>query len=719
MGPHEQSAQHEQPSKPTILTVSMGQESLVAIVADEDKLDESHEDRFTLSADTQSVEEPVSVRKSEEAEKETVVQVEPNIIEGPTEGCVSLGIDDALQINPEAMKEHTDRQNLVGAENDSPLQTVPQTTNIYTVDRTSVDVDHDDTVQIEPVAIVNLSDNDTPSDIVGVEPATTSVTRVRATAQKSKVLRRVRPHVFMHRFQCLEEDHAERVRVLEFKMIKEKRVQTRNYQQAVADCVVEAQGGMIGLEIDERAEEQIRALQSTEAAISQPARADSAIDDRDRMDGLEFQVPIVAGLGEMMEVTDAPPDQQIADDTVDEVMIGSDVDGEMEVDSDEDSGVNDGDQMDVREEGLKLDSTIAGPSDPIDIAPQCIPGKVNKEKLQDRLRREQEKFALRQTSTQGSSSRETTLVSSSALVQPSQQQPAAESETGNAAISMPPRVAENIESSYSASELREARLGKRAESRMVQGEVVGPAISTSSQSISAPASVISSPVGDSKENGNKSDISQSTTTPTSTEPSSTSSTVPSSPTPAILASIHDGSPKPASVTGEASAPKKRNSKRDCDSPDDSRDDEKSPGKVENGKANQDDQNIPGSGSPKVSPTRSVLPAKTVKRKLDVNGTQVDKVEDHHTPTSPASQPTKDSAGTEDSPAESSKKARNAPPPPKTNTASEDVAPLSEIPDNRGRKFSPPKHVLSYPFMVSNIKIPFPSIFLSCEFSTQT
>ena len=717
MGPHEQSAQHEQPSNPTILTVSMGQESLVAIVADEDKVDESHEDRFTLSADTQSIEEPVSVRKSEEAEKETVVQVEPNIIEGPTEDCVSLGIDDTLQVNPEAIEEHTDRQSLVGAENDGPLQTVPQTTNIYTVDRTSVDVDHDDTVQIEPVAIVNPSDNDTPSDIVGVEPATTSVTRVRATAQKSKVPRRVRPHVFMHRFQCLEEDHAERVRVLEFRMIKEKRVQTRNYQQAVADCVVEAQGGMIGLEIDERAEEQIRALQSTEAAISQPARADSATDDGDRMDGLEFQVPIVAGLGEMMEVTDAPPDQQTADDTVDEVMIGSDVDGEMEVDSDEDSGVNDGDQMDVREEGLKLDSTIAGsshqasnagnstqatiagPSDPMDIAPQCIPGKVNKEKLQDRLRREQEKLALRQTSTQVSSSGETTLVSSSVVAQPSQQQPAAESETGNVAISMLPRVAENIESSNSASELREARLGKRAESRVVQEEVVSPEILASSQSISASVSIASSPVGDSKEHGNKSDTSESTTTPTSTEPSSTSSTVPSSPIPIILASIHDGSPKPASVTGEASAPKKRNSKRDCDSLDESRDDEKSPGKVENEKANQADQNIPGSGLPKVSLTRSVLPAKTVKRKLDVNGTQVGKVVDHHTPTSPASQPTKDSAGTEDSPAESSKKARNAPPPPKTNTVSEDVAPLSEIPDNRGRKFSPPKQVLSYAFMV--------------------
>ena len=69
----------------------------------------------------------------------------------------------------------------------------------------------------------------------------------------------------------------------------------------------------------------------------------------------------------------------------------------------------------------------------------------------------------------------------------------------------------------------------------------------------------------------------------------------------------------------------------------------------------------------------------VKRKLPVNGTYADETETHQRTTSPAPLSSKDH------PAQSSKKARSKPPPPKTDAASEDeVAPLNDIPDNRGQ-----------------------------------
>ena len=68
-----------------------------------------------------------------------------------------------------------------------------------------------------------------------------------------------------------------------------------------------------------------------------------------------------------------------------------------------------------------------------------------------------------------------------------------------------------------------------------------------------------------------------------------------------------------------------------------------------------------------------------KRKLPVNGTNADKAENHQRTTSPAPLSSKDH------PAQSSKKARSKPPPPKTDSASEDeVTPLNDIPDNRGQ-----------------------------------
>ena len=646
MVPHEKSAQQEQPSDPSKVPVGApkSKKERAVIPSFRDAVNRAQRcpnvaalnhlpmvdlnlPSFPLLA--------LSIEEKSEIAEETTVKVEPDTIEGPTEREVPLENDNALQVNPETIdgptgreslekdnalqidpkttKEPTGGQTSTGSEDNGSLHTVPQTNNIYTTDRTSVEVHHEDAVQVEPETVVNSEE----------------------TAQKSKSPRRVRLHAFMHRFQCLEEHHADRFRVRDLKMIREKRNRNRTYQQAVADCVAEAQGGMIGLEVDERAEGQVRAGPSTMVAMNQPAGVDSAVDAEGRMDGLEFHATVDEQGDSKM--TDSPPE----DDSVDELMIGSDVDGEMEVDSDEDTGVDDGEPMDVSEEGQNVEASkastsnpmtdaghsdptnIAGPSNLMAIEPQNTAGKVNLKALQDRLLREKD-IALRNTSYSGG----VVSGSSSASAQLSQQPVASATvaEIGNAAISIPPRVAQSVASTNSASELREARLGKRAESSVVQEEVLSPAISTSSQSVSAPASIASSPATTNTEDRNRSDTTLSSNTPTSTLPSSTSSTAPSSPLP--MPTVSDSAPQaPINVSSPS------------------------------------------------NPTQ----ATTVKRKLLVKHTDAGKAETPTT-TSPAPQ--------EDQPAESSKKARSKPPPPKTDAASEDeVAPLSDIPDDRGRKYS--------------------------------
>lgn len=476
-------------------------------------------------------------------------------------------------------------------------------------------------------AVPSNLNEDKQTNITVIESATPPITGIRATAQKSKARRRLKPNAFMHRSQCLKKRHAKKLRVHQLKRINEKKIQDRIYQQAVADCIIEAQGGMIGVEMEDQTGEHAQAGQSTVAAISQPAMVDSAVAAEDKMDGVEVQVPVVDGARDV-EMTDAPPE-----DVIDELMIGSDIDGEMEVDSDEEGVVNDGEPMDVSEDGQNLEATKAsrsnpvanaGHSDPVtdaglsssmDIEPQNAAGRVNKERLQDKIRREKEELALR-TSAQWSQQ--------SAA-------PATMSITGNAAISIPAKIPQSMPSTNSASELKKAQLGKRAEARVVPAPVASPAVSTPSQAISAPASIASSPVaaknkeaGANKEDGYKSDTTQSTTTPSTNTPtstllSSTSTTAPSSPLPA-----------------------------------------------------------------KASPASKDTPEMAVKRKQPANGTKAGNADTQQDKPPPAPRQA------ENSPAESSKKVRSkSPPPKKTDAAPEDeVAPLSSIPDDRGRKFNP-------------------------------
>lgn len=609
------------PSPSQVEVVRFGRKAQAVMVVHEERpdlerSDSLQEDQSTPPASIQSVEETVDEQKPEIVEKETVEQVEPDTIEGPSEPEYSLEKNNALQIDPETNEALIDGLASTGAEDNGSLPPIPQTSNIYNFTSGTHDIG----------SAVN-SRNNKRTDITVIESAAPLITRIRATAQKSKAPRRVKPSPFKHRCQCLKERRAEKVLIRHSKMVNAKGIQDRAYQQAVADCIVEAQGRMIGVEMDERAQ----AGQSTVTAISQPAMVDSAVAVDDHMDGVEVQGPVVDGAREV-EMTDAPPD-----DVVDELMIGSDIDGEMEVDSDEESVVNDGGPMDVDVDvdvsndrqnlkashanpvtnaGQSAPMIIASLSSSMDIDPQSTVGKVNKERLQDKIRREKVELALRNAF----SSKEVASGSSSASAQWSQQHaaPATMSQTGIAAISMPAKIPQSMPSTNSASELKEVRQGKRADARVVPAPVT-------SQPISIPAPIIApSPATKdkeavpNKEDGYTSDTTSSTNTPTSTLPSSTSTTAPSSPLP-----------------------------------------------------------------PQASPASKDVPEMAVKRKLPVNSTKAGNGETQQEKPSPAPRPAEDSP-----PAESSmKKARSKPPPPKTHAAPEDdeVAPLSSIPDDRGCK----------------------------------
>ena len=248
-------------------------------------------------------------QKSEVTKKESIVQIEPDTIEGSSEHEFSLENVNSLQIDHETTEEPTGGQTSTLSEDNGSCHTVPQTNNTYTADRTSVEVHHEDAVQVEPETVVDSADSQ-PS-------ATASFMRIGVTAQTSKAPCRTRPHAFTRRFQFVEEHHADRVRARDLKMIREKRNRNRAYQQYIADCVVEAQRGMMALAIDDRAEGQVQAGPSTVAAMTQPARVDSAVDAEGRMDGLEYHATVDEQGDSKM--TDTPPE----DESVDETMIGS------------------------------------------------------------------------------------------------------------------------------------------------------------------------------------------------------------------------------------------------------------------------------------------------------------------------------------------------------------------------------------------------------------
>ena len=114
-----------------------GRKAQAVMVVDEERpdlerSDSLQEDQPTPSANIQSVEETVKEQETEVAEKETVGQVEPDTIEGPSEHEFSLEKDNALQIDLETNEALIDGHISTGAEDNGCLPSVPQTNNIYT-----------------------------------------------------------------------------------------------------------------------------------------------------------------------------------------------------------------------------------------------------------------------------------------------------------------------------------------------------------------------------------------------------------------------------------------------------------------------------------------------------------------------------------------------------------------------------------------------------------
>ncbi|KAL9134587.1 MAG: hypothetical protein Q9175_004234, partial [Cornicularia normoerica] len=499
--------------------------------------------------------------------------------------------------------------------------------------------------QTNSEGVVSASNQATPSPIM----------RNRAIMRylKARRLRRLmRSPVAEPPFQRLKNSHAGRAVRLRPKVSKERLRRLRSWgnEQLVADGVVELDGGMTGVEFEEQAEPQVGSGHLLEVQTSQPAGNDSVVNAEGEKVGSEVQVQMRQGfevgkstnavtrrpatIDAGIEVDQIMKDAEFEEEVVDEVMIGSDVEAEMEVDDDMpvlsgDSGVVGGEPMDLRQDGVQSKAEETGNPDPMDTEDQSDRGRVNIERLKDKISRERAELARRETSNNAANSGTMFPGSGGASAQSSRQYvaPLLMSEAGITATSMLYGAAQHLKSTNSATDLRDARWGKRPESRTVQ-EVASPVLppgvlrkengdtSESTESISPPELIppsMSSPEANTAEDEDSSDMSQSTLAPTSTPASSTSSTPHASPP---FRTTTTSEPSSAgSIKGDVAAPRIKTHKRGCDSLDNSSLDEVSGGNLKKANVDLGDQSMLGSRSPKVSPTRRVLLAKTVKRKV--------------------------------------------------------------------------------------------------------
>lgn len=338
----------------------------------------------------------------------------------------------------------------------------------------SIEVESNAPLQNMPLAIESPSDG-LPSTI---DDSAVSFMGSETTAPKSKVLRAVRERVARLR---LRREKKSRVARAPIRRGKDKKERAERAERLVEEGP-EAGDLMVGLELTNG--------------------------DTESVEG-----------GDPMDLR---PDDSAID--VDEVMIGSDVDGEMEIDgetpdSDRDSSIVDGKP------------------------PQLAPGRINKVgPIKERSKCDYNKVldGTFRCEKAGTPLRETPKFAVSGPVIPSaqlsQQQtvPIPAPEIGNTDASLLQGVAQNLISTNSAADLMEARLGKRSET------TVAPSASNPSPIQSPPTSL---PNGAMAEREDSSDTTQPTTTPASSLPSSTTSSVPASPLVKDTASTTRGSPK--------------------------------------------------------------------------------------------------------------------------------------------------------------------------------
>ena len=513
-------------------------------------------------------------------------KVEPASTKGPTDHA-SLE-KTTPEIDPEIIEEPTSGQPSTGAENHGPLRSVP-----LTID-TSVDIQHstdaDDQIShlegeiVTKLVSCHISEEDKDSRALELETRTigllpedkededspqrtarsaddlaqkrfvSPIMRNRATTRNSKVQRVVRYRVAKLRSHPPKRSTVDRTLTNRRKSMEE-RVRKSAHGKALVNSA-EAAGRMVGLNFGEQAEE--------EAGTG------------DLMVGLEFQGPVTEVLegGEPMDVTG---DDSAID--IDEVMIGSDVEAEMEVDedtpdSDGDSGFVDADPMQLEEDDPQPAVNVASKPNPIPVGGLAQSG--------------QQQAAPVTVSVTGN----TAGVWAKWLQQ--QAAPVSVPVTGNAVASVPQGVAQNLISTNSAADLREARLGKRAEARVAPAQVAGPPPSsggpvTKNGLITPPPSTTastSSPEGAMAADVDTSDTTQPATTPSSTLPSSTSSTAPASPLPRDSATGDDPCNVPASGKAEPTASGDQSLKRGC---------EESDVEPEKPKADQRDEHAPANG----------------------------------------------------------------------------------------------------------------------------
>ena len=447
--------------------------------------------------------------------------------------CAS-GWEIDLPVDLNIIEEHTDGQASVGVVSDGALETLPPTIDSPidgqpSTNTASAAENVEDDQSPQPTSLLDAvlapkrlrkhevrtqrgnsrsqasrSVRRRPSKSNSDADAIASFMRNRTTAWNTKVQRVARNGVAKLRFQCRRKSDVAGVPTSHREGMEEgaQRPQKSASEEVIFDSNAEADGRMVGLEAD------------------------------DLMVGLEVSEQNAESIevGEPMDLTS----EDDAGD-VDEVMVGSDVDGEMEVD--EETPDSDGEPMQLDQDGPLLAIMLARKRFSPKKSPQRERGKV----LNGRVTREKAAIPLRQS------------VSGAVAVsaQSSQQQavPVSVSVVASTYTSLQPPVAHGPIPTNSPADLREARLGKKPEAKAAQDEAAGP----------SPFRPTSSSQGAETEDEHKSDTTEPTTTPTSTPPSSTPSSLPASPLPRDPAPTRERSLKPAT---NASAPQNR--KRGCD-----------------------------------------------------------------------------------------------------------------------------------------------------------
>ncbi len=516
------------------------------------------------------------------------LQAETDTSDETVDGCVSLEDDDSLQIEPEIINGPTSGQTPVEATNDEVVQIERKSGGAF---------------ELESRTIGSLTDG------WGIEEEEDDESpRVPPRVGAGLVLRRlVKPEVvsevggWLSRLSIAGQGCPTPKSTVQ-RVVRDRVAKLRSKRSQV-DGVPAKRRGVTK-----------RMAGKPQRSEKKEARGDSAAETGEKMVGLEFE-------------------------TIEATMIGSDVDGEMEMDetpdSDGDCSSGHEDPMQLDEDGpadsmqLEEDGPQAGSSASKGKKPQYDRVKVPFETLRGRYERGIAGLGFRQSSENEVSSRKIVSGPVGAPAQLSSQQhaaPVSTSVTRSAANDAPQAVAQDLVSTNSVADLREARRGKRAETRETPDQVAGPSPSTTAD-------------------GNTSDTTPSTTTPASTLPSSPASTAPAS---------------PSATNTNASAPERQDRKRGC---------EESAAELEK---DTRDQRVLGSGPAKISATRRVLLAKAGKRNLRKGakaGTAVD---------GPRVEASGSSRGSEPETPESSKRVQRERP--RDAEADQEVVPLNEVAD---------------------------------------